>query len=348
MDILLIAFLLIACFYMAWNIGANDLANAMGTSVGSKALTIRQVIIIAGVFEFAGAVLFGGRVTDKIATGIVPLGPVIESNLDTVAVGMLAAILAAGFWVTLATIKNLPVSTSHSIVGAILGFGLVCAYDKVILLSDIHWGVLVSIIASWLLSPLLGGIVAYILFWIIRKKFFSNATETQVAATEKKFIILQIVTACFVAFSHGSNDVANAVAPLSAVLNMYEEFSFPVVSVSFGVLIIGAAGMVLGLAMWGHKVIETIGSQITELTPTRGFSAQFSTAAVVLLCSYIALPISTTHVLVGSVIGVGLAGGLTSVNLKVVKNIVSSWITTVPVSAMTSMFIFIGLSFIFL
>ena len=341
MDLILIAALLIACLYMAWNIGANDLANAMGTSVGSKALTIKQVIIIAA-FEFLGAVLCGGRVTGMIAKGIVPLDPIAETSVDLVAVGMLAAVLAAGFWVTMATLKNLPVSTSHSIVGAVLGFGLVCAYDQIISFSDIHWSSLAMIIASWVLSPLIGGAMAYAVFYVVRRKFLIKATD--VPAIEKKFIILQIITACFVAFSHGSNDVANAIAPLSAVFSMYG-FEY---DTTYLLLAFGGFGMVLGLAMWGHKVIETIGSKITELTPTRGFSAQFATAAVVLMHSFISLPISTTHVLVGSVIGVGLAGGLTSVNLRVVKNIASSWITTVPISALTSIIIFVGLKLIFL
>lgn len=329
---------------MAWNIGANDLANAMGTSVGSKALTINQVIILASVFEFSGAVLFGGRVTDMVGKGIVDIKPIIAHNPDVVAVGMLGAILAASLWITLACLYNLPVSTSHSIVGAVLGFGLVCVYDKIIPLSDIHWTPLIVIIVSWIISPLLGGVIAYIIFLLIRKILLKKAKL--VPSIEKKFVVLQIITACMIAFSHGSNDVANAIAPLNAVFSIYNsQTSF---DVPFALLCLGGLGMVVGLATWGYKVIDTIGTKITELTPTRGFSAQFATAFVVLCHSYIALPISTTHVLVGSVIGVGLAGGLTQINLKVVKNIASSWIITVPVAAMTSSVLFLVLKIPFL
>ncbi|WNY27287.1 inorganic phosphate transporter [Methanolapillus ohkumae] len=343
MDLVLSIALALAGFYMAWNIGANDLANAMGTSVGSKALTIKQVIIIASFFELTGALLFGGGVTGTIAKGIVPLDPIMAVNPDIVAVGMLGAILAAGFWITLATLYNLPVSTTHSIVGSVLGFGIVCAILGIITFSEIHWSVMLGIVGSWLLSPLLGGIVAYLIFYVVRKKFLQNSDK--VAGIEKKFILFQVITACFVAFSHGSNDVANAIGPLYAVYEMYGPYSFNLMN---ALLLLGGLGIVIGLATWGYKVIDTVGNKITELTPTRGFSAQFATAAVVLGHSVIGLPISTTHVLVGAVIGVGLAGGLSGINLKVLKNIVSSWIVTVPVSAITSGILFYVLSFIFL
>ncbi|WNY24560.1 inorganic phosphate transporter [Methanolapillus millepedarum] len=343
MDLILGIALALAGFYMAWNIGANDLANAMGTSVGSKALTIKQVIIIASFFELTGALLFGGEVTDTIAKGIVPLDSIIAVSPDIVAVGMLGAILAAGFWITLATVYNLPVSTTHSIVGSVLGFGIVCAIYGIIAFSDIHWGVMVGIVASWLLSPLLGGVIAYIIFYVVRKKFLVKTED--VPGIEKKFIFLQVVTACFVAFSHGSNDVANAIGPLYAVYNMYGPYSFNLMN---ALLLLGGLGIVVGLATWGYKVIDTVGNKITELTPTRGFSAQFATAAVVLAHSFVGLPISTTHILVGAVIGVGLAGGLSGINLKVLKSIGLSWIVTVPVSALTSGIIFYILALFFL
>ncbi len=342
MELLVIA-LIIAGLYMAWNIGANDLANAMGTSVGTGALSIRQVIIIAAIFEFLGAVFFGKRVTSTIAKGIVPIDMISEVHPTIVVLGMLAAILAAGFWITLATFYNLPVSTSHSIVGSVLGFGLIAAFNGTIAFSDIHWLVLVKIVASWFISPILGAVLAYLTFSLVRSLFLHRASDLPLV--EKKFISLQVVTACYIAFAHGSNDVANAVGPLSAGLKV---LGLTGNEVPIWVLILGGVGMVIGLATWGYKVIETIGSKITELTPTRGFSAQFATATVVLLHSYSSLPISTTHTLVGSVIGVGLAGGIAAVDLSVIWKIISSWVATVPIAALTSALIYVGLEVIWL
>jgi inorganic phosphate transporter, PiT family len=342
MDLLVIA-LILAGLYMAWNIGANDLANAMGTSVGTGALSIKKVIVIAAVFEFLGAVFFGGRVTSTIAKGIVPIDKIASIHPDVVALGMLAAILAAGFWVTLTTFYNLPVSTSHSIVGSVLGFGLIAAYNGTISYSEIHWEELTRIVASWFISPVLGAVFAYITFSIIRKVFLHRARD--MPSIEKKFISLQLITACYMAFAHGSNDVANAVGPLAAALKVMGVLGD---EVSIWILVLGGLGMVIGMATWGYKVVETIGSKITELTPTRGFSAEFATASVVLLHSYSSLPISTTHTLVGSVIGVGLAGGIAAVDLRVIWRIISSWIATVPIAALTSALIFVGLEVIFL
>jgi len=343
MDLLVIAIIL-AGLYMAWNIGANDLANAMGTSVGTGALTIKQVIVIAAVFEFLGAVFFGKRVTSTIAKGIVPIDMISSIHPDIVVLGMLAAILAASFWITLATFYNLPVSTSHSIVGSVLGFGLIAAYNGTISFSDIHWAVLLKIVASLVhISGSWSLFLPFLIFSLIRSLYLHRASD--MPAVEKKFIFLQLITACYIAFAHGSNDVANAIGPLSAALNV---LGVTGAEIPIWVLIMGGLGMVIGMATWGYKVVETIGSKITELTPTRGFSAQFATASVVLLHSYSSLPISTTHTLVGSVIGVGLAGGLAAVDLSVIWRIISSWIATVPIAALTSAIIFVGLEVIFL
>lgn len=334
----LVIMLILAGLYMAWNIGANDLANAMGTSVGSGALTIKQVIIIAGLFEFVGAVFFGKRVTSTIAKGIVPVDAIKLIDPHLVVLGMLAAILAASFWITLATFYNLPVSTSHSIVGAVLGFGLIAAYTGTIALADIRWSVLGKIVGSWLLSPVLGAVCAYIIFLLIRYFILQQVDDPY--NIEKKFVFLQTLAGCYIAFAHGSNDVANAVGPLSAALSA---FGLTNGEVPIWVLVVGGTGMIIGLTTWGYRVIETIGTKITELTPTRGFAAQFATASVVVLHSYSSLPISTTHTLVGSVIGVGLAGGLAAVDLSVIGKIIMSWIITVPVAAITSALIFTGL-----
>ncbi|MBN2111131.1 MAG: inorganic phosphate transporter [Methanosarcinaceae archaeon] len=334
----LLILLVIAGLYMAWNIGANDLANAMGTSVGSGALSIKQVIIIAGTFEFAGAVFFGKRVTSTIAKGIVPIDTISLLDTHLVAIGMLAAVLAAGFWITLATFYNLPVSTTHSIVGAVLGFGLIAAYQGIIAFGEIQWGVLSKIIGSWLVSPLLGALFAFLIFSLIRYSILQKTDDPYMI--ENRFVILQTMTACYIAFAHGSNDVANAVGPLYAGLHALELAG---TTIPLWVMVLGGIGMVFGLATWGYRVIETIGTKITELTPTRGFSAEFATASVVVLHSFSSLPISTTHTLVGSVIGVGLAGGLAAVDLSVIWKIVVSWIVTVPVAALTSALVFLGL-----
>ncbi|MBW6519111.1 MAG: inorganic phosphate transporter [ANME-2 cluster archaeon] len=328
---------LIAGLYMAWNIGANDLANSMGTSVGSGALSIKQVIVIAGTLELVGALFFGERVTSRIAKGIVPIDQIMAVDPNIVIMGSLAAILAAGFWITFATFYHMPVSTTHSIVGAVTGFGIVTTYylDS-FTLDQIEWLVLAKIVISWITSPLLGAAIAFIIFTLIRFLLLGKVSDPY--GLEKKFVYMQILSACFVAFAHGSNDVANAVGPISAALAAADIIPYGTISV--WVLAIGGLGIILGLATWGWKVIETIGKGITELTPTRGFSAEFATALVVFGHSYSSLPISTTHTLVGAVVGVGLAGGLAAVDLSVIRKIIVSWVITVPVAALTSGILF--------
>ncbi|MDI9646573.1 MAG: inorganic phosphate transporter [Archaeoglobales archaeon] len=310
---------LIVSFYVAWNIGANDAANSMATSYGSGALTIRQIIIIAAILEFCGAFFFGARVTKTIAKGIVPV-ELIDPHL--VFVGALAALFSAGIWITVATFYKLPVSTTHSIVGAMLGFGLAAVSAKHIALEQIKWEVLTKIVLSWIISPISGAILAFVVFKIIKFTLFERY-ETQ--EVERVFKYLQVATACYMAFSHGSNDVANAVGPIALITGYKELPSW--------ILFFGGIGIATGVATWGYRVIETIGKNITELTFTRGFSAEFSAATIVLLASYLGMPISTTHTLVGSVIGVGLAGGIASVNLKMVQRILFSWVLTVPAAA---------------
>lgn len=328
---------LIAGLYMAWNIGANDLANSMGTSVGSGALSIKQVIIIAGILELVGALFFGDRVTSRIAKGIVPIDQIMAVDPNIVVVGSLAAILAAGFWITFATFYQMPVSTTHSIVGAVTGFGIISTYylDS-FTLNQIEWIVLAKIVISWVTSPLLGAAIAFIIFTLIRFLLLGKVSDPY--GLERKFVYMQIFSACFVAFAHGSNDVANAVGPISAAMAAAD--IIPYGTIPIWVLAIGGLGIILGLATWGWKVIETIGKGITELTPTRGFSAEFATALVVFGHSYSSLPISTTHTLVGAVVGVGLAGGLAAVDLSVIRKIIISWVITVPVAALTSGILF--------
>ncbi|MCD6276104.1 MAG: inorganic phosphate transporter [Thermoplasmata archaeon] len=406
--VLLIA--IIAALYMAWNIGANDVANSMGTSVGSGALTLRGAILVAAICEFSGSVLVGKHVTSTIAKGIADPA-LIDPNI--LMLGMLASLIAAGIWVTLATYFSVPVSTTHSIVGAVIGFLLL--YN----LNLIHWNVVGDIVASWVLSPLSGMFVAYILFYILKitvlskrdplkeaklvTPFFvffsvsvitmsviykglknlnldlglktslllslilgalgglishifmrryanhSDEREDRYKKLERFFIYLQIMTASSVAFAHGANDVANAVGPLVTIVDIYNNVSLGGETyIPLWVLALGGLGIVIGISTWGYKVIYTIGKRITEITPTRGFAAELATAFVVLVFSKLGMPISTSHVIVGSVIGVGFARGLATVDYRVIKNIIYSWIITLPVAMGFSAGIFLLLKFIFI
>ncbi len=388
-------------FYAAWNIGANDVSNAMGTSVGSKALTIRQAVVIAAVFEFCGAVFFGSHVSETLQQGLI--NPhVFADNPHILVNGMLASLLACGIWLQLATYFGLPVSTTHAIVGAIVGFGAIIGGA-----NAIYWDEVLSVACSWVISPLMGAAVGFVFFSILRKRIFyskSPLTSTLKALpwivaslvivfsivglwnvvapkgdmldklqiivigaivlagltkvitarmrvpktahesmheefswVEKIFGSLQISTACLMAFSHGANDVANAIGPLAAIIAISETGSTsfqPIVPT--WILVLGGVGIVAGLATWGWRVIETIGKKITELTPSRGFSAEFAAALTVLLASRLGFPISTTHTLVGAVLGVGLAGGIAALNLRMIRDIILAWIVTIPAGALLS------------
>lgn len=410
--------LLLAClfgFFMAWGVGANDVANAMGTSVGSRALTIKQAILIAMVFEFAGAYLAGGEVTETIKSGIVDASMI---SPDLMVLGMMSALLAAGTWLLIASTKGWPVSTTHSIVGAVIGFAAVG-----VSMDAVHWSGVGPIVASWVVSPVLSGFVAFGLFVSVQrliidtdnpflnaKRFVPlymfatgfmvsimtltkglkhiglNLSTTEgfflsagvgvlimllgiallsrikvdveadkafhYASVEKVFAVLMIFTACAMAFAHGSNDVANAVGPLAAIAGVIQTNGDMVVgaksAVPGWVLLLGAVGIVIGLATYGYKVIATIGKEITELTPSRGFAAELATATTVVGASAIGLPVSTTHTLVGAVLGVGLARGIGALNLGVIGKIFMSWLITLPVGAALSIFFFFILRGIFL
>ncbi len=409
--------LLLAClfgFFMAWGVGANDVANAMGTSVGSRALTIKQAILIAMVFEFAGAYLAGGEVTETIKSGIVDASRITP---DLMVLGMMSALLAAGTWLLIASTKGWPVSTTHSIVGAVIGFAAVG-----VSMDAVNWAGVGPIVASWVVSPLLSGIVAFGLFISVQKLIidtdqpFQNAKrfvplymfatgfmvsvltmtkglkhiglnlssaeglflalgvgalimllgiallsrikidveadkDFHYASVEKVFSVLMIFTACSMAFAHGSNDVANAVGPLAAVVGVIQSGGEAVgakAALPNWVLLLGAVGIVIGLATYGYKVIATIGKQITELTPSRGFAAELATATTVVGASAIGLPVSTTHTLVGAVLGIGLARGIGALNLGVIGKIFMSWLITLPVGALLAIVFFFILRGIFL
>ncbi|MCH9608632.1 MAG: hypothetical protein S4CHLAM45_12130 [Chlamydiales bacterium] len=403
-------FALILGFYVAWTIGANDVANAVGTAVGSGSLTLRQAVIIAAIFEFAGALFLGSNVSQTVETGIVNPVLFINDSTDFI-LGMIASLVATGVWLQIASYFGWPVSTTHSIVGAVLGFGLVLGGYQFII-----WGKIGSIAISWVISPILGGTVAYLIFSMIRKRilydknplwaakkmtpwlvfftFFSltvilffgglrgflgrfnlfellslGVVTGGVAAliawgllrrlklskeslrfdlVEKIFVKLQIIVTCFMAFAHGSNDVANVIGPLSGIINALQGKPILHHTIPFYLLVLGGIGIVIGLATWGWRVIETVGKKITALTPSRGFAAGLGAAVTIMLASKLGLPISTTHVIVGAVLGVGFARGLGAINLDTIRDIVISWVVTVPVGAALSILFFLGLRWAFM
>ncbi|MBB3183758.1 PiT family inorganic phosphate transporter [Halomonas fontilapidosi] len=396
-------FIILAClfgFFMAWGVGANDVANAMGTSVGSRAITIKQAIIIAVIFEFLGAWLAGGEVTNTIRKGIID-PELLQEDPQLLVYGMLAALLAAATWLLVASMKGWPVSTTHSIVGAIVGFAVAGLGA-----GAVDWGAVGTIAASWVVSPLLAGTIAFTLFKSVQHLIFEArdpfaaakryvpmyvflvgfavtmvtltkglkhvgldlgfgvsllfsilaglgvaalgvAMERRVKASnrqtdqfgftgvERVFGVLMIFTACAMAFAHGSNDVANAVGPLAAVISVVQSGGEigGAALVPWWVLVLGGGGIVVGLVTYGHKVIATVGTGITELTPSRGFAATLAAAVTVVLASGTGLPISTTQTLVGAVLGVGLARGMAALNLRVIGTIAMSWLITLPAGA---------------
>ncbi len=403
----LVLFAAFVGFIMAYGVGANDVANAMGTSVGSKALTIKQAIIIAAIFEFTGAFFAGGEVTSTIRSGIVDAQTFAQIP-ELLAYGMIASLIAAGSWLLVATYFGWPVSTTHSIVGAIIGFGAVGVG-----MDAVHWGEVGGIVGSWVVTPMLSGILAFLIFMSAQKLIFD--TENPLAAAkryvpfymvfaafimafvtitkglkhvginltsqegiwlcvaiavvvgiigkiainmvkidpdadkemhftnvEKIFGILMIFTACCMAFAHGSNDVANAIGPLAAVVGVIQSGGqvLDKVSLDWWILPLGAVGIVIGLMTFGARVIATIGSNITHLTPSRGFAAEIAAASTVVIASGLGLPISTTQTLVGAVLGVGMARGIAALNLGVIRNIFVSWVVTLPIGAFLSIIFF--------
>lgn len=444
-------------FYMAWNIGANDVANAMGTSVGSKALTLKKAVLLAAVLEFSGAYFAGSEVSETIQKGIIDPA-IFQADPMIFVIGMMGALLATGVGLQLASYLGLPVSTTHAIVGAVLGFGFFLGGS-----SAVNWHEMGWIASSWIISPLISGILSYSIFSLIQKKILfaldpmeatkklapyfvfascflvawllsfqttlsspliastasiaglggfgickliidrttiaplqtadgfnpyqtvslekamhhlqrahlSNLDNTyapqissvlnqlqrltdtarrntsflhssaQYQGVEKIFVSLQILSACLIAFAHGANDVANAIGPVAAVISVLKNKSVALeATIPSWLLLLGGAGIVIGLATWGWRVIETIGKKITELTPTRGFAAEFSAAITILFASKLGLPISTTHALIGAIFGVGMARGLKALNLQTLKEIILSWLITIPFCATLSILAF--------
>jgi len=396
-------------FYMTWGVGANDVANAMGTSVGSGALTVKKAILVAAIFEFAGVILAGGHVTSTIRKGVVDPTPLVD-HPELIIYGMLASLLAAGIWLMIASARGWPVSTTHSIVGAIVGFAVVG-----IGVDGVQWGTVSEIVASWVVSPILGGLIALLLMVSVRRlildterpfenakkwgpvyvtlvgflialvTLFKGLTHLDIsmsfgmslvwavivgliagvigwsvirrkqpdpvaertyhfASVERVFAPMQVFTACAMAFAHGSNDVANGIGPLAAVASIVRSGGEVAQSAElpFWILLLGGIGIVTGLATMGYRVMRTIGEKITELTPTRGFCAELAAAATVVVASRTGIPVSTTHILVGAVMGVGLARGFAALDLRVIGRIIISWLVTLPIGAgLAALFFFV-------
>jgi PiT family inorganic phosphate transporter len=410
---ILLGLALLFGLYMAWGIGANDVANAMATSVGSKALSVKNAIIIAAIFEFLGAFLAGGEVTSTIRKGIIDANMITDANV--LLFGMLASLLAAAVWLTVASRYGWPVSTTHSIVGSIVGFALVAVG-----LDAVHWDKLTAIAGSWVVSPMISGLISFGLITSVQKLIFEQddperqarryvpvyifltasiialvtftkglkhvglevtgeqavvysivigvvvavigiffirrlpeaedpeLADFHYANVETTFKVLMVVTACAMAFAHGSNDVANAIGPVAAVVSIVNTGEITQQSsVSIYILLLGGIGIVVGLATYGKRVMATVGNKITELTPSRGFAATLAAASTVVVASGTGLPISTTHTLVGAVLGVGIARGIGALNLSVIRSIFMSWVITLPVGAALAVVFYFILRFIF-
>lgn len=421
MVVFFIIFTVLLGLYMAWTIGANDVANSMADAVGSESCTIRQAVIAAGVCEFAGAVLVGAHVTDTVRKGIVDTNALTSLPHMTDAqgaalfvLGMMSALMAAAIWLHIATLFGMPVSTTHSIVGAVAGFGIVAAGW-----GAVHWGKMGQIVASWFISPIFGGMFSFILFKLVSrlilghdrpthaatrftpylvfftffivvaaivfkglkhliaedkviwltdsvaltiavtigvlmallskvylsrslKKYFRVPLSEQLERVERVFAPLVFMTSCTVAFAHGANDVANAVGPLAAVVEIFRSGNVQMkVQVPTWVLMLGGGGIVIGLAMYGYRVMTTVGKKITIITPSRGLAADIAAMTTVLICSRLKLPVSTTHTLVGAIIGVAFARGHGAVNKDVTRNILGSWLITVPAAALLAVILFL-------
>jgi PiT family inorganic phosphate transporter len=400
---------LFAGFLMAFNLGANDVANAMASAVGAKAISVRQAVFIAGTLNFVGAVFLGSHVTATVSKGIINAHQIADPQI--MVVGMLGALLAAATWVFIATLTALPVSSTHSIIGSILGFGLIAMGPGVV-----NWLVLGGVVLSWIISPFFAAAISFAVFSHIRRfilmhtDFFLQAlrwapiwialtvglvllsflyktpvgkqipvsggvgmlailgtcvliwfagtrivrsvmagAERSAESVEFIFRRIQVGTSCYVALSQGANDVANAIGPVAAIYMISREHALlEQADVPLSILALGGVGIALGVMIFGRKVMATVGTKITSLTNTRGFSVDFGAATTVLAASNLGLPVSTTHAAVGGVVGVGLARGFSSVDFGVLLRIVAYWILTVPIAAFTSIVYFNILSGLFL
>lgn len=430
LPILPILLLGILAFYVAANLGANDVANSMGTSVGSKALTLRQALIVAGILEFTGATIFGHEVAETLATQVVNTRFFVGQP-EVLLLGMVSVMVACGLWLQIATSWGLPVSSSHGVVGALAGFSWVAAGFQAV-----DWQTIGVISVTWLVTPLVSGAIAAGFYGVVKYSILDRAAPMQqlqewtpwlsaalfgifgaialptvtapvnhwigdkfglilppqdlplllgtVAAVtvtvmiwrsaeagknidnnidhnldnnleksgknasanqwlvEKQLAKFQVISACFVAFAHGSNDVGNAIAPLAAISYILRTGEIPGANfqIPVWILILGGTGIVTGLAIWGKNVITTVGEKIISLQPSGGFCAELATATTVLIASRLGLPVSTSHALVGGVVGIGLVQNFRSIRLETMRSIILAWLTTVPLSAVLAAAIF--------
>jgi inorganic phosphate transporter, PiT family len=318
-------------FYLAWNLGANDVANSMGTAVGSKALTLAQALTIAAALEFSGALLFGQSVSATLATQIIH-PDLFTPDPQTFTHGMIAVVIACGVWLNIATVLGLPVSSSHAVVGAIAGFAWIAAG-----IEGVAWRSIGVISLSWVMTPVVSGAIAAVIYALVKY----GALDRSIPEVESRFIPLQIFSAAAVAFAHGSNDVGNAIAPLAAILYTNATGTIPAgaFTTPLWVLAIGGLGIVGGLAVWGKKVIATVGEGIIPLQPSTGFCAQLGTAITVLFASWLGFPVSTSHAIVGSVVGIGLVQQV-GIRWQTLQGIVLAWFITVPTAAALTILIF--------
>ncbi|MBD2099386.1 inorganic phosphate transporter [Leptolyngbya sp. FACHB-261] len=395
---MLLLLLVALAFYLAFNLGANDVANAMGTSVGSGALSLRRALLVAGVLELTGAVLFGKAVSTTIGTGIVNPSLFVDRP-QMLLLGMMVVLLACALWLQIATAKGLPVSSSHAVVGALAGFGILAVGKQAV-----DWPQIGVISLTWLVTPPVSGLVACALYSGLRRWILEppdawarlrewvpwlsaglcaafgtlvlptvskplqvllaqrgldlpnhdlplllgtvgaigltaaswRALDRQNTNIEQQLARFQVLSACCVAFAHGSNDVGNAIAPLAVAVEILKTDAVPLQSldIPLWVLALGGVGLVTGLAVLGARVIKTVGEGIISLQPSGGFCAELATAITVLLASRLGLPVSTSHALVGGVVGVGLVRGLGTINLSTVRQIALAWLVTIPIAAL--------------
>lgn len=389
------------CLFMTWGVGANDLANVMSTTMGSKAVTVKQAMLIAIIFEFAGAFLGGNGVTETMRDGIINTSLLSQQPLILIE-GMLGVLLACTVWMNLASYLGVPVSITNALVGSMVGFGCVVLGN-----DTIHWQQVYHIAIGWVTSPLIAGVTAYGLFFSIQQVIFVKndplekaklyipiylflvgsilsfitvfkglhhfniqlnfkqnlavALATSISITiigmifikriserpnmrrrekflqvEKYFAVLMAMTACAMVFAHGANDVSLAVGPLSIVYSLVIHANQPFGALDYPawIILLGCIGVIAGLLMYGRKVIETVGSSITALTPSRAFAATLAAATAVVVATSLGIPVSATQTLVGAVLGVGLARGIGALNLIVIRNIFTSWILTLPAASL--------------
>lgn len=403
-NILILIIASIGAFFMAFNNGANDVSNAFAPAVGSKAITVKQALLIASVLNLFGSIVLGSNVALTLINTV--LTPEVTQNGDYYILGMIACLVASGLFVLVSTLTSMPVSSTHAIVGSLTG--VVIAIEG---WQAVNWKILGTIALSWIISPILAGVLCWVsikflrlfilrlkdnvkmlkrlrnwvpafiaivsvvivYYWILRSKhpflqgkltrlelsvlfailifiavrFFIGLwikrSKPNADKTENIFKKLQVGTACYVAFSHGANDVSNSISPVLAILMVLEGVNLggvSTVTIPLWVLLIGGLGMSLGIILLGHKVMATLGHKITLITNSKGFCVDFSTATTVTLASILGMPVSTTHAATGSVVGVGLEKGLKGINISLFIKIFVAWIITVPSAAIITILVF--------